>query len=515
MRLINLLIFATCTATLSNPALADRLSDQLLQLQDNQNYPPSLAYTSLKDLSSTNKLKNQLESSRQLIGRETLQIRPSPTKLPLWGRAGNVDVPQLQLDWQRRLSQFEALQAPTSTLAFSLLKNLVQTSRAAEQLDRDELADQIAARRALHDIAMQRLWASAPSLRETSLKLLRTPNINTWIEKSPELKMAVAIYRRAGDDEMRAPFGTGAVSNGAGYPGDIIKLYPKMGSVGKNAAAADDNAQFSMDMYNMLPSANEVPDPGHLPYSISFVVEINMGTGAKKTYCSGALLAADLVLTARHCVIGKAGGVYDGGAISVRSVNGPKVIQGRPGTPWILHVPVEGYESYGDVALIRLAEKFSNNIPFAQVALAHKEHLLVLMAGVGITDSETLTKGSQHAVNISKPQIAEFNNESAMNFAKIAWSLEKKQVLSTQCNGDSGGPVFVNGKNNRPLIVGVISGADGAAWSPSDCARTYRGNFVNLGHPAISGPLCTQLFALGFACSATFDYVPKTLATKQ
>jgi hypothetical protein len=136
------------------------------------------------------------------------------------------------------------------------------------------------------------------------------------------------------------------------------------------------------------------------------------------------------------------------------------------------------------------------------------------MSGIGFTDQTEVQPSQWNKLFVSYPQVVEFkmfDRPDDPDSARIPWN-EPGPLASSQCDGDSGGPVFVVGQGNVPIVIGVLSAAKGVTASSVSCGKSKNAEFVNLGHPFVNGMLCPELQRAGIPCQSTLNYVPVTIA---
>lgn len=188
------------------------------------------------------------------------------------------------------------------------------------------------------------------------------------------------------------------------------------------------------------------PDKDGIGKSVVTVV------GSRGNFCSGALIAADVLLTAAHCV--PQGATYK---IIIPGENPPRLIDVKrvASHPQFNAQGIAAHRASADVALLQTAEPLSRSraaaataAPLTPIAPGNRYSI----SGIGVTIRGDGKSGgtvrSANLVSTSKP--------GNLQIRLVDPATDNKTSGLGACTGDSGGPVFED-QGGRAVIVGVVS----------------------------------------------------------
>lgn len=361
---------------------------------------------------------------------------------------------------------------------------------------RASVANALMTKRIVDDLQKGNMLKSAPNFRSHILEQIGAGNAD--VATKTMLKIVSQAYsHNSYTVDMFMPFGK--VSDGSrNAPG---------GTIAPLSPAAQPDPTSLTTLAKAANTINSVPDLSHLPFAMNFLVQIRNGQNGQ-FHCSGSLLSATVVLTARHCLYDlNTGKRLPEDQLQIRSVATGEIYHAVGGSAWIPNLSGDDsdYTSDADIATFKLAQPVSGNIIFGKVTLvASQQNMWVIMAGFGVTDQKNINLDGWNDGYISWPQLVEIGslNSSDPTGALMKW-VSTNAYASAQCLGDSGGPVFVVGAR-EPLIIGVLSTAlKGNPDISSHCLANTGGAFVILAHPLVESQMCGQLQAAGTPCSTS------------
>jgi secreted trypsin-like serine protease len=179
--------------------------------------------------------------------------------------------------------------------------------------------------------------------------------------------------------------------------------------------------------------------------------------GSRGTFCSGALIAPDLVLSAAHCVMPGADYrivLYD--AQRQPQLREVKRVASHP------QFNVQGilaHRASADVALLQLAEPLKARspaptaVPLEPIAAGAR----FTVAGIGVTKrGDGGTGGTIRAASLTAT-----GRPGRLQIRLVDPATNNSSEGLGACTGDSGAPVFEN-QNGRAVIIGVVSWSTGA-----------------------------------------------------
>lgn len=195
-------------------------------------------------------------------------------------------------------------------------------------------------------------------------------------------------------------------------------------------------------------------------------------TGTVANFCTGTLIATDLVLTAAHCVVDMSAElqipqdemmthVHIGfGTAVVENIKDQAVLFRNVKTYRVHEKYVKDSVQFADtmpmydVALIRLSERAPASATPVQLlkdSSALKVGQELTLVGFGLTSTEPVVEATQMmkvGVNIDNPNL---------NGTQFTYLVRDSH---SACSGDSGGPAYLISKNGQVVVAGVTSWGD-------------------------------------------------------
>src|SRR5262249_46171781 len=184
-----------------------------------------------------------------------------------------------------------------------------------------------------------------------------------------------------------------------------------------------------------------------------------MVVGSDKTFCSGVVIARDLILTAAQCI-------HPATSYKIVGFDAPRTLKNVAST--IVHpdwdpTAVLRHRTSADVGLIKLAAPLPP--AYAPVSLADSQKVVtagsqVIVAGYGSAIAGDVRTGGQlraaHLLVTGKP--------GSFQIRLVDPNTKGELAGLGSCHGDSGGPVF-DTSDDRLAVLGVMSWATGPALS--------------------------------------------------
>lgn len=174
--------------------------------------------------------------------------------------------------------------------------------------------------------------------------------------------------------------------------------------------------------------------------------------GSRGNFCSGALIAADVVLTAAHCV--PQGATYK---IIIPGENPPRLIDVKrvAAHPQFNAKGIAAHRASADVALLQAAEPLTRSrtvaptaVPLTPIAAGNRYSI----SGIGVT----IRGDGKSGGTVRSASLISTNKPGTLQIRLVDPATDNKRAGLGACTGDSGGPVFED-QNGRAVIVGVVS----------------------------------------------------------
>jgi secreted trypsin-like serine protease len=181
--------------------------------------------------------------------------------------------------------------------------------------------------------------------------------------------------------------------------------------------------------------------------------------GSRGTFCSGALIAPDLVLSAAHCIA--PGTAYK--LVLYDAQRQPQLLDvKRVAThPQFSAQSILAHRASADVALLQLAEPISNSkvvtAPLGVPAVPISAGNRFLVIGIGVSKRGDGRSGG----TVRSASLIATDRPGNLQIRLVDPAAGNTREGLGACTGDSGAPVFED-QNGRAVIVGVVSWSTGA-----------------------------------------------------
>jgi secreted trypsin-like serine protease len=178
--------------------------------------------------------------------------------------------------------------------------------------------------------------------------------------------------------------------------------------------------------------------------------------GSRGTFCSGALIAPDLVLSAAHCIA-------DGTDYKIVLYDAQRQPQLRDVRRAATHPQfsaqgINAHRASADVALLQLSQPLSKpvaalGLPLEPIAAGQT----FSVAGIGVTKRGDGKSGG----TVRAAQLVSTSQPGRLQIRLVDPATNNTRDGLGACTGDSGAPVFQE-QAGRAVIIGVVSWSTGA-----------------------------------------------------